>query len=102
MRKLRSILDIWHAVDSQRPEGMNKVLWKQSHAGIAAALLHVGLVLKTTRQELDAMPIPLDKDGRQNTAYRKVQVMRNGILSQPVDIKSLLSGNSALKTDAEP
>jgi len=100
--KLRKIGDIWKAIDDHRINlKMGKNEWRQSFEGVKLALNYVGLELITTKEELDMMEVPVDKKNKKNYAYRKILVSRNGIISCPTQIKSLMSGVSGLLTQDE-
>lgn len=96
----RNISEVWAAVQEQKPSDLNCFQWKQSHTGVAAALLHVGLVLLTSKTELDGMPIP-EVSGLKQYMVRQVVVTRDGIQSPPTCIRDLLNGNSSLATPEE-
>ncbi len=98
---LRRSSEVWNAVDNQRPVSVGRSKWQQSHAGLTAALQHIGLVLVTTETELSVMPIPVTKLGRRQSTLRKVVVSKDGNVSKPVIIDNLLTGHTALLTDTE-
>lgn len=99
--QLRKHSDVWAAVEESRKlHKMMVIEWKHSYVGVTAALEHVGLTMITTEEEFDALTIPV----RRNQKWyqdRLVCVSKNGIVSKPTMIGSLLSGNSALQTPAE-
>jgi hypothetical protein len=101
MRELRKESEIWDAVDNQRPENIKQLCWKQSYLGIKTALEHIGLSIITTKDEFDAIPIPIDKSDKKHYSHRKIIVTRNGIQSKPIQIKNLLTGASGLLTKDE-
>jgi hypothetical protein len=98
MKKRRKISEIWEAIDNQRPADITKTTWHQSFDGVKLAIEYIGYLLITTRKEFDTLTIPKYKSGRKHYSQRKIIVSRNGILSKPTLIESLLSGNSKLLT----
>ena len=98
---LRKVNDIWNSIDDQRDAKMDTKEWRRSYEGVKAALLYVGLVLVTTKDELDTMEVPEYKDTFKRYNERNVIVSRNGVLGKPTGIKNLLSGNSQLLTSDE-
>lgn len=100
---MRTIADIWKAVEDQRPADVSVIDWKRSYNGVKAGLKHVGFELLTSREQLDSMDVPLQGGGTSGKAYsnRKVVVSRNRITSQPSRIHDLLNGNSGVLTEAE-
>ena len=101
MPVLRKINDVWDTVDPQRIAAkMGKREWRQSHQGIQAALSSIGIVLETSKKELDDMDVPLNKNGK-DYSKRCVDVSRNGEISPGIQIVNLLTGNSSLKTEEE-
>lgn len=103
MQKLRKISDVWKAVYEKRTNiEIKEIEWKQSYEGVRAAIEYVGLTLITTKEELDAMEIPVDKNRHNYKKYndRKIKVSKNGIIREST-ICSLLNGGSSLKTDEE-
>lgn len=101
MSKLRKVNDVWGAIDEQRPDGIGQLLWRQSHEGLKAVFASIGLELVTTKEELDAMEIPLDGKGRMMNPWRQVVVKRGDNLSRPIRINDLLTGASSLRTNEE-
>ena len=97
----RKISEVWAAVKEQQPSHLSLLKWKQSYAGVRAVLLEIGLVLITTQDELDNMPVPTTYEGERQYLERKVVVSRNGLQSTPSSIKNLLTGNSSLPTADE-
>jgi hypothetical protein len=101
MKNPRKIGDIWNAINDQRLEiKMGICEWKQSYIGVKAAIEYIGLELITTKEELDAMEVPVDKNRGKNYLYRNIIVSRNGIISKAW-ILHILSGHNSLKTDEE-
>lgn len=96
----RNISEVWAAVKEQKPAELNYFQWKQSQAGVAAALMHVGLVLVTSKTVLDSLPVP-EVSGMKQYMARKVVVTRDGIQSPPTCIRDLLNGHSSLPTPSE-
>lgn len=101
MSKYRKVNDVWGAIDEQRPDGIGQLLWRQSHEGLKAVFASIGLELVTTKEELDAMEIPLDNEGRMKNPWRKVVVKRDNLVSKPICINDLITGKSSLRTDKE-
>lgn len=101
MSKYRKVNDVWGAVDEQRPDGIGQLLWRQSHEGLNIVFASIGLELVTTKEELDAMEIPLDNLGRLENPWRKVTVKRSNIISKPTRISDLITGQSSLLTEEE-
>ena len=101
MSKYRKINDVWGAIDEQRPDGIGQLLWRQSHEGLKAVFASIDLELVTTKEELDAMEIPLNAKGRMLSTSRKVVVKRGDNISIPIIINDLLTGASSLRTDEE-
>ena len=98
----RKISDVWKNIDEQRVVAkMGKHEWRQSHQGIKAALLSIGLVLLTSKKELDDMDVPLRTNGGKQYAQRCVYVSRNGKISPGISIVDLLTGNNSLRTEEE-
>jgi hypothetical protein len=101
MKELRKIGDIWKAVDDQRKDfKMSKYVWNKSFEGVKAVIKYIGLTMITTKEELDAMEIPMEKNGTKRYSHRKIDVSKNGIISKSC-INSILSGNNGLRTKAE-
>jgi hypothetical protein len=101
MKELRKISDIWKAIDDKRIlSKMGKHKWFQSYEGIKAAIEYIGLKIITTKKELDAMEVPIDKNSIKHYGWRKINVSRDGIISN-VGINSLLGNYSTLRTDEE-
>ena len=98
---LRKVSDVWAAVASQKPGSVTSVDWKQSYDGTKAALSHVGFELVTTRDEFEAIPIPVRKTGLKNYGQRNVEVRRDDHVSSPTQITNLLTGNSGVQTPEE-
>ena len=97
MSVLRKMSDVWNTVDPQRiAANMDKKEWRQSHQGIQAALSSIGIVLETSKKELDDMEVPSNRYLR-----RRVDVSRNGEISPGISIQNLLTGQSSLRTDEE-
>jgi hypothetical protein len=101
MNQLRKLSEIWQAIDNQRPKDVILYYWKQSYEGIKTVIEYIGYVMITTKEEFDAIPIPKDKSGIKNHSQRKIIVSRNSILSKPIQIVSLLTGNCKLLTKNE-
>ena len=80
---------------------MKQIEWRQSHQGIQAALSSIGIVLETSKKELDDMNVPLKTDGYKDYSKRCVDVSRNGKISPGIRIYTLLNGKNALRTDEE-
>lgn len=100
--ELRKLSDIWAAIDQQRIDAnMKSREWKQSFEAVKAALLHVGLILVTTREDFDALPVPNRSRGCKDYMARKVIVSKDGIVCPPTNIDSCLTGTSGLLTDSE-
>lgn len=99
----RRLNDIWKAIDHLRiAEKMKSREWKQSYAGVKAALEHVGLVMATTKHEFAALPIPLDnKTNKKQYMNRKICVSRNGNIQAEAPLCTILTGNSGLLTTTE-
>ena len=101
MKELRKISDIWKAIDDQRIlSKMDKREWKQSFEGTKTAIEYIGLKMITTKKELDEMEVPIDRMNVKRYMGRKINVSRNGIISN-VGVNSLLGGYSTLRTDEE-
>lgn len=96
----RKVSDVWAAVNSDKPANMNCFEWKQSYIGVSAALAHVGLVITTSQDEFDKLPIPEYK-GDRRFAQRKIVVSRNGVKSPKTTIRDLLNGHASLPTPEE-
>ncbi len=101
MKELRKLSDIWDAIDTQRPKDIKIIEWKQSYLAVKAAIEYIGLLMVTTEDEFNKIPIPIDNLGCKHYLYRKIIVARNGIQSKPTQIKDLLSGTSKLLTKEE-
>ena len=104
MSTLRKISEVWNTVDPQRiAANMKPNEWRQSHQGIQAALSSIGLVLLTSKKELDDMEVPLKTNGSKLYIRRRVEVSRNGEILPGISIHSLLTGykTCALKTKDE-
>jgi hypothetical protein len=97
----RKITEVWKSVVDQKPLGMPQKKWQQSYKGTSAALKSIDLVMETTREEFEAIKIPIDNKGKKAYSYRKIVVSRDGIHSKPTIIRSFISGNSRLLTDVE-
>ena len=98
----RKINDVWDSVDPQRIAAkMKQIEWRQSHQGIQAALSSIGLVLLTSKKELDEMEVPLGKDGYKYYSHRRVDISRNDKISPGIRIQHLITGHSSLKTEEE-
>ena len=101
MPALRKLSDVWKAIDHQRLEAkMRANEWKQSYAGVCAALAHVGLELASTEEEFDQIEIPIYSKGKHYLS-RKICVTRAGLVSQPSDIDKWLRGCTQLLTNEE-
>lgn len=96
----RKLSDVWAAIDNVKPANLNFFEWKQSYTGVSAALAHVGLVIITSQEEFDKLPVP-EYEGSRRFMDRTVIVSRNGINSKPTKIRDLLNGNSSLPTADE-
>jgi len=97
----RKINDIWNAIDDQRIYAkMKKTEWRRSFDGTNAALNYIGLKLITTKEELDSMEVPIEKKCKYYS-YRKVLVLKDGIISSLTRIKDLIRGHSKLLTQDE-
>ena len=94
--------DVWDTVEEQRIAiNMDKKDWRRSHQGIQAALSSLGIVLETSKKELDDMDVQLGTNGTKDYSKRCVDVSRNGKISPRITIQSLLTGGSSLKTKEE-
>lgn len=101
MKAPRKLSDIWKAIDDKRLEvKMGKHEWKQSFEGVKAAIEYIGLKMITTKEELDELEVPLDRNGIKKYGYRIIEISKNGIVSKAA-IKSILNGFNSLKTDEE-
>ena len=100
MSTLRKIGDVWNVVDEQRGAEIGKLEWRRSYQGIQAALSSIGIVLMTSKEELDNMDVPLGTNGK-DYSKRCVDVSRNGKIHSGKLIHHLLTGQSSLKTEEE-
>lgn len=95
-KTLRNQSDVWNSVDDKRPQDVGIRQWKRSYQGVYQVLLSIGLILQTTPEEFEKLEIPLRSNGTRQYMWRKVAVMRNGVISQPIRIDSLITGNNEL------
>ena len=102
MAPVRKMSDVWEKIIDRKPSNIGVMQWKQSYEGVRLALLYVGLVLITTKDEFDSIEIPIrESNGQQCFGHRKVIVSRDGTVSEPIRIDDLLTGNSKLLTKHE-
>lgn len=95
------ILEIWDAIDDRRDKAINKREWRRSFEAVRLAMQYINLNLITVKQDFDNLHVPVTKDGARKFMQRKVRVSRNGQISAPTNIESLLNGNSSLLTQEE-
>ena len=101
MVALRKMSEVWDPIDELRiAANMKPNEWRRSYQGIQAALSSIGIVLETSKKELDDMDVPLGTTGK-DYSKRCVDVSRNGEKWYGKSIVTLLSGQSALKTEDE-
>jgi len=101
MKKPRKSSDIWKAIDDKRLDvKMGKNEWKQSFEGVKFAIEYIGLKMITTKEELNLIEIPVERNGVHHYGWRIIEVSRNDILSK-ARINDLLTGANDLKTDEE-
>ena len=101
MKTPRKTSDIWKAIDDKRLDIKMGILeWRQSFEGVKSAVEYIGLKIITTKEELDALEIPKDRNGIKNYGWRNIEVSRNDIVSK-TRIQSVLNGGNSLKTDEE-
>jgi len=101
MKERRKISDIWKAIDDQRILSKSgKYEWIRSYEGIKIAIEYIGFKMITTKDEFDEIEIPIDKNGKKNYGWRKINVSRNGI-TKFARIEHLMTGESSLKTKEE-
>ena len=93
--KVRSIQEIWKAIESLKPMEISQLNWQRTYAGLVAAFNFLGCGVVTTAEDFSKIPVPLDNNGRKAYSYRKIIISKNGIQSEPTIIKNLLSGRSA-------
>ena len=98
---MRKLSEIWNAIDDQRPKNIKKLEWKRSYEGVKAAIEYLGYTMITSKEEFDAIPIPVSKTSQKHYLFRKIIISRDNIQSIPVAINSLLQGNTTLKTQEE-
>lgn len=102
MKIQRSVRSVWaNVADEQKDSGVPEKKWKQSYDGVKAALKSIRLIMVTTREEFEKLKIPKTSDGRLAYLHREITVSRDGIVSKPVRIVSLFTGNAALYTEDE-
>ena len=101
MPPLRKMSEVWNSVDGQRGAKIGNNEWRRSHQGIQAALKSIGIVLVTSKKELDAMDVPTDTNGNKKYTERHVDVSRNGEIWYGKSIQNLLTGQSSLRTKEE-
>jgi hypothetical protein len=99
----RHVSDVWAVVMPDRladikiaGKDISKIEWQRSHAGVATALFVLEILFIMTKAELAAVAVPTG-----NWGNRKVDVARGDSMHTAVRIRSLLSGNSMLLTDAD-
>ena len=97
---MRSIKEVWDAVDNKRPKRMLKTDWKQSYHGVKTVMFSINYEMAITRDEFDNLEIPSDAK-QKYYLKRKIRVSRNGVISDWTRICDLMSGNSSLLTNAE-
>lgn len=98
---LRKLSAVWKAVDDQRLTAkLKQNEWKQSYQGVCAALAYVGLELASTEEEFKQIEVPIYSKGK-HYILRKICVTRAGLVSQPSEIKSWLTGCTRLLTNEE-
>ena len=102
MPVLRKMSEVWDPIDELRiAANMKQIEWRQSHQGIQAALSSIGIVLETSKKELDDMDVPKAANGKQDYSKRCVDVSRDGKKWYGKLIVHLLTGHSALRTEEE-
>ena len=101
-RVIRKVSKIWKQLEEQQiASGLKLIEWKRTYEAVCLALALVGLTMVMTKEEFDVLPIPLDTQGREQYMFREIIVSRNGIVSKPIRIQSLLSNVSSLMTEEE-
>lgn len=90
MSASKTSLDIWSAINHEKPKDMHVYEWKHSFIGVKKALLFINLILEMTQDEFNNTKVPLNKDGFKAYNRRKVIVSHNGILKEPRCIENLL------------
>jgi hypothetical protein len=101
MKNTRKASDIWKAINDKRIlSKMGKFEWVRSYEGNKSAIEYIGLKMITTKDDFDEIEIPIDRNGKKNYGWRKINVSRNGI-TKFARIDHLLTGESSLKTKEE-
>ena len=92
--------DVWAKIANQKPKGISDQNWKQSFAGVQAAMTSLGLNLETTESEFCKLSAPKDKKGHVKHSRRRITVSRlqNTITTC---IENLLTGNTRLLSETE-
>lgn len=101
MAKVRKAIDVWKEIEDADLTWKERQTFRRSYGGVKKAIESLNLVMITSKSEFDNLDIPITRDGYRHYDRRKIIVSRDGVISKPLRIDSVLTGNNGLLTDLE-